>query len=183
MELRISLRELEDLELSFTEYLVLWGLHNGVVYGKITIDPSIYENLLAHEYITQEGTEYSLTQYGVAIFEPVKSNFTDFIDIFPTRVSSPTGEVRVLSPASSTTLVANKLKRKWIGITHGKPDIELKIIECLKMEVELRKKEKSLHYMRNAETWLNKCTWEDYEYLLDKPKLEDNGFKINEIRL
>jgi hypothetical protein len=183
MELRINLRELEDLELSFTEYLVLWGLHEGVRYGKITIDQSIYDNLLAHGHIMiDEDGKYKLLQSGVEIFEPTRSNFSDFISIFPTRVSSPIGEVRVLSPASSNTVVGKRLLKKWLSITHAKPEIETKIIKCLQEEIDLRRKNGTLHFMRNAETWLNKATWEDYEYLLEQP-IKETGTKINEIKL
>jgi hypothetical protein len=37
--------------------------------------------------------------------------------------------------------------------------------------------------MRNMETWLNKATWEDYNYLLEKQINNIGSNKIGEIRL
>jgi hypothetical protein len=90
--------------------------------------------------------------------------------------------VRVLSPASPSSLAGKKIKRKWCAITKNSIEKQELILNCLKAEVELRRKENNLYWMRNIETWLNKVTWEDYQYLLEEPKEEIKGF-MNEIRL
>jgi hypothetical protein len=121
---------------------------------------------------------------GITVFEPSGGLFEEFIKLFPTRVSNMNGESRVLSPASMKSVVGTKMKSKFYRITKNREEFQKHVIKCLECELNLRKKEGSLYWMRNMEAWLNKATWEDYEYLLEKPiKKESEGFKVNEIRL
>jgi hypothetical protein len=186
MELRITVEELKKLGLSLTQYVLLWGLYNRVKINYFVVDENGIADLLKRQLVGYSTTtgEMLLTTLSLAIFEPPCALFDSFIETFPTRVKNNAGVVRVLSPDSPDTLSGRKLKHKWHVITKNNSKLQEHIIQCLKEEVRVRTNTGELYWMRNAETWLNKCTWEDYEYLLEQPKTEENkGIKMNEIRL
>jgi hypothetical protein len=186
MELRVKIEDLKKIDLTLTQYVYLWGLYNNVRIKYLDIQQEGIDILNEKHYIAKlkDKEEYVLTEHGVELFEPKGGIFEEFLQTFPTRVNDQTGRSRVLSPVDAKSLSGEKMKKKWYSITKNKIELEEHILSCLKQEVVLRKKEGSLFYMRNIETWLNKATWEDYQYLLEKQKPEDRGFaKVNEIRL
>lgn len=172
MEFSCNIDELDELGLTFTEYLILFSIYNSVSYKNIQINPKVYEKLEDKGYIKKiEDDNYVLLDKGYDFFVPPEDMFKEFIELFPTRVVNPNdGSVRILSPSSPDTIVGKKLKKKWDSITKGKLPTQKHIINCLKAELENRKSTNNLQWMRNAETWLNNGTWEDFAYLLDKPK-------------
>lgn len=174
MEFSCNIDELDELGLTFTEYLILFSIYNQVVYKNIEINEKVYEKLENKSYIgkTEEGT-YVLLDKGFDFFVPPENLFSEFIETFPTRVVDPaSGSIRILSPASANTVAGKKLKKKWDSISKGKNDFQRHVIDCLKAEIRNRTTTNSLQWMRNAETWLNNGTWEDFAYLLDKPKTD-----------
>lgn len=172
-ELRITFEELKDLKLTLVQYIYLWSLYNCFVIKDFSIKDSSIKELVKREYIALGKDHNLLTTKGNDLFETKVDLFDEFIKVFPTRVTDNTGKSRVLSPASSNTNVGKKLKHKWFNVTNNDINKQEHIIKCLKLEVDLKRRENNLFWMRNAETWLNKCTWEDYEYLLDEPKKEN----------
>jgi hypothetical protein len=185
MELNIKIEDLKKIGLTLTQYITLWGIYNSVKIKYIVTDEEGINDLKTKGYMVQAfGHEnFLLTKRGLELFEPPVGIFDEFIQLFPTRVKDAAGIVRILSPEGPNTLAGQKLRRKWHAITKTNTELQNHIIECLKEEVELRKKEGNLYWMRNAETWLNKCTWEDYEYLLKREKKEETERKVGEIRL
>lgn len=169
MEFSCNIDELSELGLTFTEYLILFSIYNQVVYRNIQINEKVYDKLEEKSYIRKEKDRYELTDKGFDFFVPSENLFKEFIETFPTRVSDPvSGSVRILSPAKFETVAGKKLKKKWDSVTKGKIENQKHILECLKAEIHHRTTTNSLQWMRNAETWLNNGTWEDFEYLLDK---------------
>jgi hypothetical protein len=185
MELRVKIEDLKKIGITLTQYLFLWGLYNNVKVKYLDIQQEAIDKLLEQSYIAKikDKDEYLLTDKGLLVFEPENGIYEEFVKIFPTRVSNMAGETRVLSPASTDSLVGKKLKRKWYNITKNNTEFERHIIRCLQEELNLRKKEGSLYWTRNMETWLNKATWEDYQYLLEKQTSLNPGLKVGEIRL
>ena len=183
-EIKISSDELKVKNLSFSEWIVLWELYFEEKMPHITIDPKIYEKMQGRALIFEEDDKsYTLLPKGKELFESSDEFFDEFISVFPTRVKTPTGETRILSPAGINTAVGFKLLKKWKGITNSNPEVQKHILDCLKAELELRKKTNTVQWMRNAETWLNKCTWEDYEYLLKEEREIIEGSRVNELKL
>lgn len=183
MELKVKIEDLKKLGITLTQYLYMWSLYNQIPVKFLDIKEEGIIRLEHSGHIIKVSGDYHLTPEGIDIFEPEEGSFSAFIEIFPTRVVDNAGAVRVLSPASPSSLVGQKLRKKWYNVTKRKSDLEDHVLQCLKREVEMRKKEGSLYWMRNAETWLNKATWEDYEYLLEQPKEREKTGKINEIKL
>jgi hypothetical protein len=184
MEVTINIEHLKSIGLTLSQYIYLWSLYSQVKVKYLEISKEGLDNLIDRFYLTKNGEEYVLLENGLELFEPSNGLFEDFIKLFPTRVTNTNGESRVLSPVSVNSMSGKKMKAKFYRITGNKGEFQKHVIRCLENELNLRKKEGSLYYMRNVETWLNKATWEDYEYLLEQPKKEESkGFKSSEIRL
>lgn len=170
MEFSCNIDELDEMGLTFTEYLVLFSIYNQVVYKNIEINEKVYEKLESKSYIRKEEDYYVLLDKGFEFFAPKNDLFEEFITTFPTRVVVPiNGSVRILSPASANTVAGKKLRKKWDTATKGKVKFQRYVIDCLKAEIANRTTTNNLQWMRNAETWLNNGTWEDYAYLLEEP--------------
>jgi hypothetical protein len=184
MEFSVKIEDLKNRDLTLTQFVYLWGLYNQVKIKYLDIQQEGLNNLVDRLFITKNGDDYILLQNGLDLFEPTNGLFNDFIKLFPTRVSNTNGESRVLSPASADSISGKKIRSKFYRVTKNNGEFQKHVIRCLESELNLRKKEGNIYYMRNAETWLNKATWEDYEYLLEQPKKEEiKGFKSSEIRL
>ena len=181
MEFNCNLDELDSKGLTFTEYLILFSIYNSIRYRNIVFNEKVYDLLIEKDYIKVKDDYYELTNKGFDFFAPKSDLFDKFITTFPTRVVDPlSGAIRILSPATSDTIAGKKLRKKWDSITKGNSSMQEHIINCLLAEIKLRQKANNLQFMRNAETWLNNGTWEDYEFYIseiDKPK------SSNEIRL
>jgi hypothetical protein len=184
MELKIDVELLRSNKLSLGQYIYLWTLYHELKEPyDISLNAYEYIKLLGNGFIYRESLKtYCLTDKGFDLFDKHDDLFSTFINEFPTRVMGK-GAPRALSPSSPDTLGADKIKKKWNAITRRNTDFQQHIIACLKEEVKVRKNAGDLYWMRNAETWLNKATWEDYEYLLEQPTKEKTGFKVNEIKL
>lgn len=184
MEIRITIEELKNKNISLTQYVFILGLYHHVDIKLLDIPEERLIDLIIRHYVVKNGDEYTLLGPALELFEPINSIFEKLIEIFPTRVTDAIGSTRVLSPASTTSMAGGKMKKKWTNITKNNVEFQKHILNCLESEVKLRKRENSLFWMRGLEPWLNKATWEDYEYLLEQPKKEESkGFKVNEIRL
>jgi len=167
MEIKITINELKDRGLKLIQYILLWGIYYELKIEGLVIQDDIVNDLVDRSFIHKQGSYWALNPLGLELFEPKNGTFDEFVEIFPTRVSDAAGVVRVLSPASTDTLAGSRLRRKWYTITKNNKSLQDHILACLKEEVRMRKMSGNLYWMRNAETWLNKATWEDYEYLLE----------------
>lgn len=184
MEFHCNLEDLEAVGLTFTEYLVLFGIYNMVVYRNIDINEKVYDSLVKKDYIYKEDKDWKLSDKGFDFFAPKDLLFEKFIETFPTRVVDPiSGAVRVLSPAGSNTIAGNKFRKKWDSLTKGNAQLQEHIIKCLEAEIRIRKNAGNLQFMRNIETWLNNGTWEDYEYAIDKSSGNTDQPSTRNIRL
>lgn len=164
----------EKYNITFQAYLFLISIFWDHKWKHITFSEELIQEMFDKKLITIDSDEkIVLTEKGNAIFVPKESLFETFLKAFPTRVVDAQGKSRVLSPATVESGVGQRLFKKWYAITKNDEKAEKHIITCLKEEVELRRKTGNLYYMRTAEQWLDKATWEDYEYLLKK---EEDGF-------
>jgi hypothetical protein len=160
--------------ITFQGYLFLISIFWDHKWKYITFSDELIEILINKKLITKDDEDkIILTEKGNAIFVPEESLFETFLATFPTRVVDTQGKSRVLSPASINAGMGQRLFKTWYSITKNDKKKEQHLIRCLKEEVELRRKTGNLFYMRTAEQWLDKATWEDYEYLLEK---EQDGF-------
>lgn len=154
-------------KVGFIEYLYLISIFWNTAWKHVVFSDELKQKMLDKGFVERnEDDIIVLTEKGNAIFVPEESLFEEFLNTFPTRVTDAQGKPRVLSPARITAGGAQRLFKDWYNITKNDKLKERHIIACLKAEVNLRKNTGNLFYMRTAESWLEKATWEDYEYLL-----------------
>lgn len=170
-------------KITFSEHLFLISVYFGRTWGNITFSDQLQQKMIDEGFIIKTDTFYELTDKGNEIFEPDAGLFEEFLHIFPTRVNDVDGKPRILSPASVNTNAGHRLHTKWYQITKSDKKKERHIIECLKAEVKLREQTGKLYYMRAIETWLQKSTWEDYEYLLVEDKSKNITTTNRDLRL
>ena len=100
--------------------------------------------------------------------------FTELIDIYPMKVTSNRGNVRILHANDPMAKANNKAKNKYKKITKNKKVMHEHIIKCLSVQL----KTDDLSYMQNLETWLNNHTWEKYEELNYDSKSKSKSQRI-----
>jgi len=94
--------------------------------------------------------------------------FEEFYEVFPHRVETEGGGFRAISAKDPNSLSAQSTRNIWNRMTKNKPSLQLKIIECLKRELEHRKTHNSLAFLQGIDTWLRQATWEKWEDIPDK---------------
>lgn len=167
-KLVIDLKDLKKKGLSVAQFLYLASLYYDILVRDMQeIKPEALGDLLNKGYIYGKDNGFDITDYGAMMFESDSELFDKFIELYPTRVLSPNGTPRVLSPSGPDTIAGKKLKGKWDRMTGNRKDLKEHVLKCLEAEINMRKNTNTLHFMRNAETWLNNGTWEDYAYLLE----------------
>jgi hypothetical protein len=90
--------------------------------------------------------------------------FDELLQAFPSSVIRPDGTRDYLRTAPT------KSRQKYSTITKNKLVIHEHILECLKYEIALRRKEGKLSYMQRIPNWLSTEGWKSYE-----DRLKDEG--------
>jgi hypothetical protein len=95
--------------------------------------------------------------------------FDELLDHYPVSVRRPSGQRDFLR----TNL--KNCRQLYKKITKEKKQIHDHIVRCLDYEVNIRKQEGSLSYMKKLVNWLNGREWEAYEQAMqqDKRKAEE----------
>jgi hypothetical protein len=100
--------------------------------------------------------------------------FAELISIYPNRVTTSSGNVRVLCAKNPDAASNKKAKKRYSKLVANKPHIHKYIIRCLNNQLKVQ----DIAYMQNIETWLNNYTWEKYENVEDGEKRERISRKL-----
>lgn len=174
----------EKHKVTFFEFLYLITIFWDKPWKHLSFSEELKEKVAKRGFTElDEDGKVILTDKGNEIFIPEDGLFDEFIKIYPTRVTDAQGKSRVLSPAKSGSGGAQRLYKDWYAITKNDMKLQRHIIECLKAEITLRKNTGNIFYMRTAESWLEKSTWEDYEYLLKSAEKTDSTTSSRDLRL
>jgi hypothetical protein len=92
--------------------------------------------------------------------------FNEFLQVYPASVVRPDGVKDYLR----TDL--NRARKSYSKITGNKLIIHQSILEALRFEILLRKKENNLAYMKKLPKWLASEEWKIYEQ-----RIKDEGFE------
>lgn len=160
--LGINLTEVKRLKLNLNEYLTLLNLQGTISFKPRDED---IDSLLRKGYLSQLGAQIVLSPKAVRYFE-ANELFEEFYNTFPHTVPDKYGEERPLRTVSSTSQSAAVTKSIWKKKVKGDVDLQQKIIEILKAEIDWRKRKGGIQFMNNIDTWLRQHNWEKYEYLL-----------------
>ena len=135
-------------------------------YGKLLFDDLYSYQKKGYIKIKHEDTnvEFELRNKLCDLFEGEKDYFYTFVVTFP--IKTPSG--RYLSVKKHDTIAGKELRKKWDKRFKNDAVAARKAIEVLEAEMAWRRKTGKFEFMHNAETWLNQCDFEKYEYLLDE---------------
>lgn len=160
MELLINTDIINPLGLSMHEYLFLFYLNNELPVEQFHIDTSFLED---NGFIKlDESFKPKIRDKGKRIFLLKEDAFTEFWNMYPSKVTDKTGASRVLKTEGLDTKQAREMRIKYLGVLKSSPGVHEKIILGLKNELFERKRSGNLGYMQNVETYLNQFTWEKY---------------------
>jgi hypothetical protein len=177
--IQINLNYLSEKNMTINQYLSLLKLYIYETEKRllpIEVREEDVEWLVEQEYLNIKDDDVSFTEKGKDFFEPKEDLFYKFFELFPHKVPDGTGGFRVLGTSSPDTIYGNKMKRKWNSFTKGNIPLQERIIKALEYELEYRKKNASMTFMQNMDTWFNQGTWEKYiedaerQQKFDEPK-------------
>ena len=95
-------------------------------------------------------TEYFRSLKGKGFFE-------ELLATFPPSVLRPDGLRDYLRTDRK------RAERKYKTITKNRKDIHMHILDCLKFELEQRRKTNTLMYMKKLPNWLSSESWKEWE--------------------
>lgn len=99
--------------------------------------------------------------------------FDELVQVYPASITRPDGTKDYLR----TDL--NRCRKLYSKITGDKYIIHLNILDCLKYEVSLRRKESNLSYMKRLPNWLRSEEWKSYEQRMKDEAYDSDLFEIN----
>lgn len=137
------------------------------------IPTQVFLDLISQGYLTNTSEDNNFTidnieltdkyKFGVLKVPDVKgldfeAAFNQVREYYPTKVGDPTGGVRRLQ----SDIDRCKKLYKTAVIVNGEVDEEIHgfILQCIRFEVEERKKGRNLQYMQMLPTYLSKKSWE-----------------------
>lgn len=164
-------------------YLLLhWKYHNNYELQEemkmlyLDDDPNVLMHLEKNGFIKITGNnEFELRQKGKDLFlvDDETMAWLEFLGKFPMKVPARGSGTRALKVANPDSKANVKLKKKYLSIIKGKPELHKRIINVLEAEVKMRKDSGQLQYMNAMEAWLNQANYDKYEYLLEEEKSVD----------
>ena len=125
----------------------------------------IFETLEKAEYIYAIADTYLCQGKGLDLWDATSSSthFVEFYDLFPSSVQRPDGTKDYLRNNKEKSMkVYNKLAR--LASKHEE------IMNALKFEIEYRKKNGTLSYMKRMTNWLASNEWESWIGLMNEAK-------------
>lgn len=169
---------LKKYNININEYLILYDIANDLSIS------SIFNYNTSDLVSLQEKAFIKLTEEGMflrgkanLIFSIGEDLFKEWIETYPTNVKKKDGGTRALSPATTDTILGEKLRKKWDLTFKKDRDKQLFAIKVLKAEVADKKKSGDLEYMTEAYRWLNEGFHEKYSYLVKDETIEDKSYE------
>lgn len=129
---------------------------------------------LGYVMFFSEETGYSIDKKKCnELFGFEESKFWELFSSYPLKVPDGRGGYRVLRTRDPETKEAKEALKKYKKAIKSNRRHE-KVMKCLNLELDSKKRTNSMQFMQQLITWLNQRTWEKYEPLLeDKPKEDE----------
>lgn len=174
MKIEIDLDRIRKLALSPTDFVYLYAhFHKLTVLANEWVYPERQTRLEKEGWIKITSSGLELREKAYKLFEVADNDkaWIEFFMEFPMKVPDTKGAgYRPLRAVSLDAKSNANIKKKYLGIIVGKPELHNHIINVLKLEVADRRRSGSLPYMNAIEAWLNQRVWEKYEFLLNQDK-------------
>lgn len=173
----IDILEISKLKLNINEYLTLVKIKHDEENKSFPFKPDGQSELnLAERGFIKYDTDkqcYLLAENGRKVFEG-DDLFEEFFALYPNYVDTGLGR-RAISAKDPNSISGKATHAIWNKVTKNKPQLQRKIIEALKRELEHRKSTNSMAYLQGIDTWLRQATWEKWE---DIPNEKNNNNSI-----
>jgi len=185
--IKIDLSLLEKKGLNINEYLTLIKLRfMNEKEIPFRYDTSLITILEGKGFLKKDlENKFSLTKEGENLFQNNYKLFEEFYNIFPNVVPNGFGGFRPVSDQNPEGILGKQTFAIWEEMTEKNETLQNHIIECLKDELETRRKTNTLQYLHNIKTWLKNSTWEKQNRHLEKYKyisqIIEKDEKINEL--
>lgn len=165
----IDLALLNKLGLTINEYLSLYDISNDLSISSI-FNYGITElvSLEKKGFIKLLDSEIMLREKAKKLFGEEEDLFNEWINLYPTMVKKSGGGTRSLSPASSNTILGERLRKKWNLIFKKDVEAQRFAIKVLQAEIKDRTKSGDLEYMVESYRWLNEGFHEKNSHLIKK---------------
>ena len=170
----LDIVELNKLGLNINEYLNILKIKHDEEDKSFPyeIDHRFVMRLVRDEFIeidtmgSEKSPLFKLGSEGIKIFEG-EDLFEEFYKLFPNRVETNIG-YRAISAVDPYSISGKNTHDIWRRITKNKPNLQGKIIDGLKRELEHKRANNSMAYLQGIDTWLRQATWEKWEDIPDK---------------
>lgn len=160
----IDILELKKHKININEYLILLKIQHEEKNESFPYDPDprYLERLEKDDFITIKDGKYALSKRSLELFKD-ESLFEEFYSVFPHKVPNGTGGFRPVSTQDVNGISARNTRSIWNRLTKNKIELQRKIIDGLKKELEYRKNSNTLTFLQNIDTWLRQANWEKWE--------------------
>jgi hypothetical protein len=181
MILELNLEYLYEFDLTPSQYIFLTLLNQQqyntadkmVMKGKITTNDrmALIEKgyLLNTVFTDSQSVILSKGKMALLFQQGEIEYFWELFSTYPIKVSGNNrGGTRILRPSSHDAKETKACKKKYEAYLgkDGKARHE-HVMKCLDAELNLRRKDNSLGYMKNLVTYLNQQSWFSYEALIE----------------
>lgn len=172
MVLKIDTEILKILGITADDFVYLYLLHakSHDVLSELDLKPNT-EDLQEKGLIKlgEEQTDHTVRQGFLDMFQSsFDQMWSELLSHFPLKVHGRDG-TRVLRARDAKAKANDKAMRKYRSVVGSNKLLHNKIVKLLKVELDLRRENNTLGYMRMLQTWVNGHTWEQYEDLADEP--------------
>lgn len=185
MEIKINLKEIFELKINPTQYLLLYLKHhndsildlNLVTALGITKSDLVKLETLGFIKITNSSLlDFVLRESAKLLFResPEDKQFYEFWATYPMKVPNGANGYRILRAKDPNSQSAEKAKAKYLRLIK-RPGKHKQIMEGL--DGYLKEYRSKMQYLQGVEVFLNQATWEKYIGVRD---VEMEGF-INDI--
>jgi len=195
MIVEVNTSILERNNLTANQYILLFFLFNALkggfelFYNKYQLKGEL-EELMDRDYLLKGDIPEPMDSDRLvinkktcnALFIGENDMFWEFYSTYPLKVHAGRGisSYRFLRAGSTDAQVTLNAKKKYEKIIKGSRAIHEHIMQCLHMELWLRKKDNSMSYMVEVARYLNEKLWQKYESVLDMAKERVNKEKYGE---
>lgn len=182
MEIIIDLAKVKDAGLMVDEYLLLFYAYSKKMrqnlqfvdqYGSKECRKYLIPVLEKKGYVKVVESVVHLREKTIQLFEDTEDLFTEFFGKFPLKTPSN----RYLRGGDIESIKGKNARKKWNKHFRNRPNAARKAIQALEAELAMRRRNNSLNFMHNMETWLNQGDYETYYSLVSEQKQLDQRTK------
>lgn len=103
------------------------------------------------------------------LFELPDSSFWELFSAYPIKVPGRNGGSRILRASSENAKDTTLCKKRYDNVVKTR-ELHDFIMECLDVELKMRRKTNAMQFMQELNVWLNQRSWEKYASLLEEAK-------------